>query len=182
VDCIVRVLEGAGFAPYGDVLAAGHPLAPELASGRWSLELVRLRDGFAGGVARTIARHFSYDQVFIGTEGCTYLVVATATPADVDVVDGPVEAFALRSGDAVLVRRGTWHTTIPAPGGSAFVNLTRRDPGEVPGALGDADRGYVTTIELARSVGEAVRPVEPPDSASLSLDRPATAPLTEGSR
>jgi ureidoglycolate hydrolase len=157
----VQELGAASFAPYGEVLAVGHRLVPELSAGQWSVELVELPDGFAGGVAQSLARHFSYDQVFVGTTGCTYLVVAPATPRQAGAVGRPVEGFALRAGDTVLVRRGTWHTTVPAPGGSTFVNVTRRDPTEVPGTIGDADRGYITTVELDGREHPPGRPVEP---------------------
>jgi ureidoglycolate hydrolase len=160
VQLDVRELDAQGFAPYGDVLAAGRSLAPELSTGHWSIELVRLPAGFGGGGLPNIARHGSYDQVMVGTKGVTLLAVATARSAEESsVASSDVVGFALRPGQTVLVRRGTWHTTVPLGGDSEFVNITRRDDSEQAGQLGDADREYVTTVTFDNAVS-----VEPPES------------------
>jgi ureidoglycolate hydrolase len=160
LELSARVLTAAEFAPYGEVLEARGSLRPQLENGVLSIERVHLG---ANPRVEELAMHFSYDQVFVAAEGQLALVVAPAPdrsgvadndPRGADAFDvdyAMLRAFVLEPGDAVMVRRGSWHTTAPLTD-AVFVNVTRRDGDEVTANSGRY-RPYIENVNIARRDG-----------------------------
>jgi ureidoglycolate hydrolase len=111
-----------------------------------------------------LAMHWSYDQVFVEIAGRMALVVAPAAAAPSadgqdPVAPESVAAFLLEPGDVVMVRKGTWHMTVPLDD-VTFVNITRRDEDEDTTAS-EATRGYIASANLPAASGAVVQLVEP---------------------
>jgi ureidoglycolate lyase len=153
-------LTAEAFAPYGEVLEQRGSLRPVVDTGRVSVERVRLAKGRIGPDVQELARHDSYDQVFVELEGRLVLVVAPAVGPDATaLVDyDATAAFVLEPGDVAMVRRGVWHITVPVTD-VAFVNVTRRDDDEDTTG-GEAGRHYIANVNTLERDGRLLRVVD----------------------
>jgi ureidoglycolate hydrolase len=151
-----RSLDPQAFAPFGTVLEARGSLRPWVGSGELSVERVHLPAGMIGPEVDELARHDSYDQVFIETAGRLALVVALAPTEEGErLVDyDHLGAFVLEPGDAALVRRGIWHITVPLTD-VTFINLTRRDLDEEPTRT-EAGRPYIANVNMKDADGRVL--------------------------
>lgn len=163
----VQSLDAERFLPYGQVLQRRQPLFPEVepGEGRPAMELVSVRRPLKKQALRHMAIHHSYNQTFIPLDGEMVLVVAPAPPRAGDPSRYPIDyaalaAFLIRPGDCVMIDKGVWHVLATVEDKEcAFINTTRKDPGEgttVQGSRGAIGRGYIETTIIAERDGKAI--------------------------
>jgi ureidoglycolate hydrolase len=161
-----RLSEDA-FSPFGDVLGPGRVLFPATDDGRIGLELIDLAaERFDPHDLRTIALHFSYNQLFLVLQGRLALVVAprphetSGDPAACPLDYEELRAFELETGEGVMIDRGVWHQTVALGGPVRIFNVTRKDPGEPASPLAGS-RPYIEHVDLAGRDGRSIRILEP---------------------
>lgn len=144
-----EALSSQGFAPFGDVIAAGGRAGLSANQGTatrfdWCTELVNARPGAKANLAvfRSVAKALPFDvqllehhpfstQAFVPMVCSRFLVVVAPGDAEPDV--SGLRAFLCAPGQGINYRAGVWHHPIVALDGDAdFVMLAFED-----GSTGD---------------------------------------------
>jgi ureidoglycolate hydrolase len=128
----VQSLTPEAFEPYGEVLSLHNPVFPEVDEGSPMLMLSRVRPGDDKNRVEQMAVHFSYSQAYIPVRGAMILILAPppdnpdSPKAEFHLDYGKVAAFALETGEAVLIGRGVWHNLLPLTEECQFISATRK--------------------------------------------------------
>jgi len=161
----VQALNEEAFKPYGSVLRQKQPIFPEVdpGEGKVAMELLRVKPGSrnrqgSGYRIEELAIHFSYNQTFIPLKGSIILIVAPAPPkvgkseTDYSVDYSKLAAFLIESGQAAMIDKGVWHGAAVPGAECEFINVTRKNPGEVTSDQfrHPTQRGYVETVDVLK--------------------------------
>jgi ureidoglycolate hydrolase len=161
----VQTLNEDAFKPYGSVLKQKRPIFPEVdpGEGKVAMELLRAKPGSgnqqgSGYRIEELAIHYSYNQAFIPLKGSMILIVAPAPPkigkseTDYPVDYSKLAAFVVEPGQAAMIGKGVWHGSAVPGAECEFINVTRKNPGEVTSDQfrHPTQRGYVEMVDVLK--------------------------------
>jgi len=159
----LQPLNVEAFRPYGQVLESKQPIFPEVepGEGHVAMELLRLKYRPNAKRMEQLAIHFSYNQTFIPVQGAMVLLVAPpprnreAGPATYELDYERLAAFIVEPGQAAHIDKGTWHNVLALGPECAFINVTRKNPGEGTSQI-EAIEGRIERVQTTRSYVEFV--------------------------